>query len=67
MNIGKPFALPALEGQGMEKRKARQYNADLVMLEIAALLPFEYHGVYIKGIPHDVTNQTTAPGFQFGN
>jgi 1-acyl-sn-glycerol-3-phosphate acyltransferase len=67
MNIGKPFTLPALEGQGMERRKARQHNADLVMLEIAALLPFEYHGVYNKGIPEDVTNQAAAPDFQSGN
>jgi len=67
MNIGKAFTLPALEGQGVEKRKVRQHHADLVMLEIAALLPSEYHGVYIKGIPEDVTNQTATPDFRFGN
>jgi len=67
MNIGKPFVLPSLEGQGIEKRLARQHNADLVMLEIATLLPPEYHGVYTKGIPKDVTNQTVTPDFQFGN
>lgn len=56
MNIGRPFQLPAIAGQGIERKSARQYNADLVMLEIARLLPSEYHGVYAKGIPAHVTN-----------
>lgn len=46
MRVGKPFHLPPLEGRGEERREARQRNADLVMREIAALLPAEYHGVY---------------------
>lgn len=46
MRVGKPFELPPLEGRGEARREARQYNADLVMLRIAELLPAEYHGVY---------------------
>lgn len=56
MNIGKPFQLPAIEGLGSEKRIARQKNADRVMMEIARLLPPEYHGVYGEGNPSHVTN-----------
>lgn len=46
MRVGKPFHLPAVQGRGAERREARQRNADMVMLRIAALLPPEYHGVY---------------------
>lgn len=46
IRIGKPFHLPAVEGKGDERRKARQRNADLVMTRIAALLPEEYRGYY---------------------
>lgn len=56
MNIGKPFQLPAIESLGSERRSARQNNADLVMMEIAKLLPPEYHGVYAEGKPPHVTD-----------
>jgi 1-acyl-sn-glycerol-3-phosphate acyltransferase len=46
MNIGLPFNLPALEARGAQRREQRQRNADLVMEQIAALLPQEYWGVY---------------------
>jgi 1-acyl-sn-glycerol-3-phosphate acyltransferase len=46
MNIGEPFVLPHLEGKGATRREFRQRNADMVMFEIAALLPPEYRGVY---------------------
>lgn len=46
MNIGKPFQLPPILAKGEARRQARQRNADLVMLEIAALLPPEYRGIY---------------------
>ncbi len=46
LHIGRPFTLPPLEGRGEERRQARQHNADLVMQNIAALLPAEYRGVY---------------------
>jgi 1-acyl-sn-glycerol-3-phosphate acyltransferase len=46
MHIGKPFLLPAVVGKGDERREARQRNADLVMQNIAALLPAEYRGEY---------------------
>lgn len=46
MRIGSAFTLPPLEGRGAARRLARQRNADLIMLHIAALLPMEYHGAY---------------------
>lgn len=50
--VGKPFALPQIEGRGAARRLARQRNADLVMQRIAGLPPPEYRGVYSdSGIP----------------
>jgi 1-acyl-sn-glycerol-3-phosphate acyltransferase len=46
MFIGEPLRLPTVEGKGEARRLARQRNADLIMTHIAALLPFEYRGVY---------------------
>jgi 1-acyl-sn-glycerol-3-phosphate acyltransferase len=46
IRIGKPFELPAIEGRGDERRKARQANADLVMRHIAASLPESHWGLY---------------------
>ncbi len=46
MHIGKPFRLPPIAGSGLERREARQRNADLVMGHIAGLLPPEDRGVY---------------------
>ncbi len=51
MIVGRPFSLPPLnqpaaDGKRLSRREARQRNADLVMQEIAALLPEEYHGEY---------------------
>lgn len=46
LRIGKPIALPAVEGRGDERRDARQRNADLVMAHIAGLLPEHYRGYY---------------------
>jgi 1-acyl-sn-glycerol-3-phosphate acyltransferase len=46
MHIGKPVVLPKVEARGIERREARQRNADLVMRHIAGLLPPEYRGVY---------------------
>lgn len=50
MRIGKPFALPPIEGSGAERRAARQRNADIVMVHIAHLLPEDMQGEY-AGIP----------------
>lgn len=50
MNIGIPFHLPPLDSLGMKRQAARQHNTDLIMEQIAALLPQEYHGVYAKGV-----------------
>ncbi len=46
IRVGSPFELPPLKGRGMERRTARQRNADLVMDKIAELLPGDYRGVY---------------------
>ncbi|MCC7117467.1 MAG: 1-acyl-sn-glycerol-3-phosphate acyltransferase, partial [Anaerolineales bacterium] len=46
LRIGKPLQFPPTQAKGVERREARQQNADLVMRYIAGLLPPEYHGVY---------------------
>lgn len=46
MKIGKPFRLQNNEEKGINRHEARQRNADFIMLQIAALLPLEYRGVY---------------------
>lgn len=48
MRIGKSFALPGLQSVSSSQREALQSNGDLVMEQIAALLPEEYRGVYSK-------------------
>ena len=56
MRIGKPLDLPPIEGKGAARRASRQRNADVLMTQIAALLPPEYRGVYAD----DVLNTTQA-------
>ncbi len=54
LHIGKPLQLPPLTGKGEARRRARQANTDLVMTQIAGLLPPEYGGYYAKagaGLP----------------
>ncbi|HZD55803.1 MAG TPA: lysophospholipid acyltransferase family protein [Anaerolineales bacterium] len=46
LHIGVPIYLPPVEGRGEARRAALQRNADLIMQQIAALLPTEYGGVY---------------------
>lgn len=46
INIGKPFYLPQAEGRLTKPQ--RKALADLMMHEIAALLPPEYQGVYTE-------------------
>ena len=46
INIGKPFYIPQAEGKLTKLQ--RKALADLMMHEIAALLPPEYQGVYAK-------------------
>ena len=48
MCIGKPINLPLIEGKGKTRRIKLQENSDLIMSNIAALLPLEYGGVYVK-------------------
>ncbi len=48
MNIGKPLTLPPIQGSGESRRASRQHNVDIIMGEIASLLPEEYRGVYGK-------------------
>jgi 1-acyl-sn-glycerol-3-phosphate acyltransferase len=46
MNIGAPFRLSGDQEPGQPRRIVRQRNADIIMLQIAALLPPDYRGVY---------------------
>lgn len=46
INIGKPFYIPQAEGKLTKPQ--RKALADLMMHEIAALLPPEYQGIYAK-------------------
>jgi 1-acyl-sn-glycerol-3-phosphate acyltransferase len=48
MRIGKPVTLPQITSKGVERHEARQANADLVMSQLAGLLPEEYRGVYAE-------------------
>jgi 1-acyl-sn-glycerol-3-phosphate acyltransferase len=48
IRIGAPFYLPAAEQTGLNRREFRQRNADLIMENIAGLLPREYQGVYAE-------------------
>jgi hypothetical protein len=48
MRIGQAFRLPDIVGRGEERREALQRNTDLIMIEIAKLLPPDYQGVYGK-------------------
>jgi 1-acyl-sn-glycerol-3-phosphate acyltransferase len=54
MRIGRPFVLPAVHGRGEERRWSRQHNADLIMGQIAAILPAEYRGVYAETALQDL-------------
>ena len=46
LHIGRPINLSEITAKGTEKHERRQQNADLVMRQIAELLPEEYRGVY---------------------
>jgi len=46
MRIGNIFSLPTLDSVSSNRREALQHNGDLVMRQIASLLPEEYRGVY---------------------
>jgi 1-acyl-sn-glycerol-3-phosphate acyltransferase len=46
MRIGRPIVLPENEAKGKDRHEVRQANADLVMRQLAGLLPEEYRGVY---------------------
>lgn len=49
MHIGKPIQLPRIESKGADRREARQANTDLIMRQIALLVPENYRGVYADG------------------
>ena len=46
MRIGKVMHIEPIEGTGQKRRESRQLITDQIMLQIAALLPPEYQGVY---------------------
>jgi 1-acyl-sn-glycerol-3-phosphate acyltransferase len=54
MNIGNPIILPPIEGSGEKRRLARQRNVELIMRQIAFLLPEEYRGVYNDSEPGQI-------------
>lgn len=55
LRIGKPMHLPPVVGKGASRHQSLQANTDLLMREIAALLPPEYHGIYTleQELEHD--------------
>lgn len=57
MRIGPAFQLEPVERKGVERRTERQDRVDLIMAHIAALLPYEYRGVYAG---HDHLTTKTA-------
>jgi len=50
MIIGRPLSLPPITQSGEPRRIARQRNADLIMQEIANILPEEYRGFYASSV-----------------
>jgi len=62
MHIGVPFLLPPITGKGQEKREMRQANADIIMQQIASLLPVEYHGFYSKRPTMDAISEPIEKG-----
>jgi 1-acyl-sn-glycerol-3-phosphate acyltransferase len=64
LRIGPPFRLPHITGKGVQRRCARQKNADLIMLKIAELLPSEYHGVYAENSILEYDSAPSEKGIQ---
>jgi 1-acyl-sn-glycerol-3-phosphate acyltransferase len=57
MRIGEPIFLPPIQGRGETRKVELKRNADLLMYEIAALLPPDYQGVYaIRDLPSSETS-----------
>lgn len=46
LQVGQPIQLPPVTGKGQVRRESRQKNVDLVMRQIACMLPESYRGVY---------------------
>ena len=53
MRIGRPLLPPGPETSVKSRRETRQHLTDLVMIQIAALLPPDYRGVYSQYIEDD--------------
>ncbi len=49
MRIGKSTSMPSVEGKGEQRRMALKKNADMIMYQLAELLPPSYQGVYANG------------------
>lgn len=47
VNIGEAFEIPGMN-KGEDRKEYDQRSVDLIMMEIAKLLPKEYHGVYAE-------------------
>jgi 1-acyl-sn-glycerol-3-phosphate acyltransferase len=46
MKVGEIISLPRIEGKGEQRRQELQANTDLIMYQLAELLPKSYQGVY---------------------
>ncbi len=57
MKIGEIISLPRIQGKGEQRRNELQANTDLIMYQLAELLPSSYQGVYTNRKPD--TSQTT--------
>ena len=58
MRIGRLFYIDPVETPDLSRHEIRQQQADSVMIQIAALLPAEYRGVYASYVEDDgKTNQ----------
>lgn len=57
MRIGKTFTFSNVDGKGEQRRIALKKNADLIMYQLAELLPPSYQGVYSNG-KFDLTKTT---------
>jgi 1-acyl-sn-glycerol-3-phosphate acyltransferase len=54
MDIGMPFIVPPIKGRGKDRRAARKENADLIMKQLARMLPEDYRGVYAEQLAEPV-------------
>lgn len=62
ITYGHPIHLPALPRNGAERKLLLREQADRIMLELAALLPEGYRGVYGQASPRAPSTTFAGPG-----